>query len=67
MGFNFLSYLIIKLILVSLGLFLVVRGKQLKEKQAQPSEILSPGTIIIIGYVIAILNIIQILWLFYDA
>jgi hypothetical protein len=60
-----LSDLMFKLFLVGLGWFLVVRGKGLKEKQITPKSFLSPNALILIGFTIIILNVLQILWLFY--
>lgn len=66
MNSNFLSVLIFKLFLIGLGWLLVVRGNGLKEKQIASKSFLSPSAMILIGFVIIILNALQILWLFYS-
>ena len=65
MGSYILSKIVINLLLIGLGWLLVVRGKRQKENQTGSQSFLSPGTLVLIGYVIIILNVFQLLWLFY--
>lgn len=61
----FLTSLIIKLLLIGLGCLLVIRGKKLKAKNMDSQSFVSPSAMILIGFLIVILNTLQILWSIY--
>ena len=65
MEYSSLSSVVLKLLLIGLGWLLVRRGTRLKETDGEPVGFLSPNAIIVIGFVIIVLNALQILWIMY--
>lgn len=65
MEYSPLSSVVLKLLLIGLGWLLVRRGTRLKETGDEPAGFLSPNAIIVIGFVIIVLNALQILWIMY--
>ncbi len=65
MEYSSLSSVVLKLLLIGLGWLLVRRGTRLKETGGEPVGFLSPNAIIVIGFVIIVLNALQILWIMY--
>ena len=65
MGSFFLSKIVINLLLIGLGWLLVLRGRRQRDNNTGSDSFFSPEVLILIGFVIIVLNVIQLLWLLY--